>query len=953
MAGMKKAVAFAGLLVLANPGQVHADPISIAVAAVSTVTTGFGVAAGTATFLGAGLFGSTFLAGAFGHFVISAALGFGLNLLSPQPGKPKDTGYQVNQRGGTFPHAIIYGETVVGGVVFYDEVTDDNLWLHRCIAFAGHEIESFEKFYLNDRGVTLDGSGFVTAPSLYTKTSNACQILTYDGSQTAASTQLVNRSDGKWTSDMVANGVAYVYIRFKFNRDVYPNGIPTLTARIRGKKVYDPRTDTTAWSSNPALCIRDYITSDYGLNADEADINDTLFSSAADICDEAVALSGGGTEDRYRCDGSFTTNSTPRNILDSMTTSIAGYISYSQGQWFCVPGKYVAPTKSLDEDDLRSNLSVSPRHPRSTNFNRVGGIFKSGSTKWKETNYPTVTSAAFVTQDGGLINEAELDLPFCRGEARCQRIAKIALFRHRQQQTVTASFGLNAFDVALGEIVQFSYERWGWTNKEFECVDWAFVVTEEGELRIDLSLREISSAVFDWNAEESALEDDDTNLPDADVTSEVGVTLSSELRIINQKVSGVLQVDLTASSSGYVSLYEVEYKKSTDSTWTTSGRSSGSKFEIFDVADIEYDIRARMVNTFGVAGPWNTTLNYLVSAFADPPSDVSNFRINVIDGLAHLEWDAVPDLDLSHYVIRHSPLVSGATYIGSSIVAPKVARPATSVSIPYRSGTYFIQSVDKIGGEGTTPSSVVTNVGDIEGMNAVQTVTEDPSFSGTKSNLVVASSVLSIDDRSTEPSTGTYDFNTVVDLTEKYVSRITGSVDFVRDDLSGALFDSVAGLFDSAVGLFDGAVHSDCNVVLQVALTDDDPNASPTWSSWIDFTAGDFSARGLKFRAVLSSQTIDVSPAISALSVTIDMPDRVVAGADIASGTSPFAVTFSPAFKGLTGVGISAQGMATGDYYLLSAKSATGFTIEFRNSSDTTVSRTFDYVARGYGKVTT
>ena len=81
------------------------------------------------------------------------------------------------------------------------------------------------------------------------------------------------------------------------------------------------------------------------------------------------------------------------------------------------------------------------------------------------------------------------------------------------------------------------------------------------------------------------------------------------------------------------------------------------------------------------------------------------------------------------------------------------------------------------------------------------------------------------------------------------------------------------------------------------------------------------------------------------------MPDRTVAVDDIASTTAGGgkAVTFSPAFKALQGLGVSADNLATGDFYIISAKSATGFTIKFSNSSGAVVDRTFGYVAKGYG----
>jgi hypothetical protein len=61
------------------------------------------------------------------------------------------------------------------------------------------------------------------------------------------------------------------------------------------------------------------------------------------------------------------------------------------------------------------------------------------------------------------------------------------------------------------------------------------------------------------------------------------------------------------------------------------------------------------------------------------------------------------------------------------------------------------------------------------------------------------------------------------------------------------------------------------------------------------------------------------------------------------------AVTFTPAFRVLHGIGIAGQNMLTGDRAIITSKSATGFTIRFTDSGGTTVSRTFDYVAKGYG----
>jgi len=62
-------------------------------------------------------------------------------------------------------------------------------------------------------------------------------------------------------------------------------------------------------------------------------------------------------------------------------------------------------------------------------------------------------------------------------------------------------------------------------------------------------------------------------------------------------------------------------------------------------------------------------------------------------------------------------------------------------------------------------------------------------------------------------------------------------------------------------------------------------------------------------------------------------------------------VTFAPAFKAKPAIAVSGQNMATGDYYVVTNQSATGFTINFYDSTNTGIQRTFDYVAKGYGFV--
>jgi hypothetical protein len=92
----------------------------------------------------------------------------------------------------------------------------------------------------------------------------------------------------EWTTDHRLLDIAYIYVRLEFDADVFPNGIPNVKAVVRGRKVFDPRSSTTVFSDNWALCVRDYLTAQFGLRADSTEVNDASFIAAANSADEST-----------------------------------------------------------------------------------------------------------------------------------------------------------------------------------------------------------------------------------------------------------------------------------------------------------------------------------------------------------------------------------------------------------------------------------------------------------------------------------------------------------------------------------------------------------------------------------------------------------------------------------------------------------------------------------------
>ena len=182
------------------------------------------------------------------------------------------------------------------------------------------------------------------------------------------------------------------------------------------------------------------------------------------MCDENVALEGGGTEKRYTANGVVRADTPFGDVLEGMMTSCAGTLFWGAGKWKLVAGDYVAPTKTLDASDLRSSISLDTRVNLRDQFNIVQGSFNDAAQRWISADYPVLKSSTFIAEDGGEETPLDFQLPLTTSSATAQRLAKLTLYRGREQMTFTAEFGLNAFDVEVGEIIQLTFERYGWTN---------------------------------------------------------------------------------------------------------------------------------------------------------------------------------------------------------------------------------------------------------------------------------------------------------------------------------------------------------------------------------------------------------------------------------------------------------------------------------------------------------
>ena len=877
-----------------------------------------------------------------------------------------DSGVLINKASNNAPLPIVYGQRKVGGTrVFIEATGDNNEYVHVVLALSEGEIESFENIYLND--VISTDSRF----------DDLLDINTHNGSDTQTADSDLVSAVNNWTADHRLQGTSYLYAKMKFDQDAYPQGMPTITADIKGVKVYDPRTSTTAWSDNPALCIRDYLTNTrYGRGIDSSDIDDTAFNAAANYCDENVTI-GGVTKARYTCNGVVDTSQGSMDILNKLLTSCRGFLVFSGGKYKLVIDKPETATFTFDEDNITGAWSIGLGN-KNNQFNRMRANFFNPDRDWQP-DIAVVDSTELRTQDNGLLLEKTIDLPFTSDIDRAKMITTVNINQSRQQLSCEFTATIVGLKAEVGDVVFISHSTTGWDSKPFRVMRMSL----QGNDEVRISAIEYDANAYDFGNIQVSDAAPNTNLPDTtQVGQPNGLSATEELYVTNTSQGAQVRANLSwgQPTDAFIVNYDVEYKNGTND-WEFVTSTKRLTAQVNNLKAGEYYFRVRAVNTLGVRSNWTTTTKIVFAGLTTPPLPITNFSVRAIDGSCHLQWNRVTDIDVLHggYIrIRHTPMTSGVTWSNGTDIGEALAGTATNVVLPLLSGTYMAKAVDSAGNFSTDDAQAFTTVPNIMAFNVVSTLTEHPAFTGQKEDTTKVGSVLRLDgapnpilledgfkilteagetletevaQSAVVDSYGEYYFANDLDLGAVFTSRVSANMvasGYVVSDV----VDNRADNIDTWAN-FDGEPSDAVSAQLQIRTTEDDPTSSPTWTDWSPLLIGDYHARAYEFRVIFNSTDSSRNIDISTLEVTIDMPDRNERGQNITVPIGGTTITYNNAFKDIPSVGITSRNSDNNDWFSLTNETSTGFDIEFFNGSNHSVEKNMNYMATGYGKQAT
>ena len=418
------------------------------------------------------------------------------------------------------------------------------------------------------------------------------------------------------------------------------------------------------------------------------------------------------------------------------------------------------------------------------------------------------------------------------------------------------------------------------------------------------------------------------------------IVIEESLYLITGTLVGVRMSVSWLGSTG--AKYEIEYRP-TNGNWSKLSSSSPS-VDIEPVTAGNYEIRITAVSSIGLRSQI-ATANKIIYGLTTLPLDVANFNIQALSDTAFLTWDKSTDLDVivgGKIKIRHTTDTASPTWSNSTDISGTIAGSTITAALPLIAGVYLAKWIDSTGNQSANATAIITNAPSVIGMNFIQELTET-GFTGTKTDVVVSDGGLILDSANTGGITpsGSYLFAGAVDLGSVQTSRIKTAMSVTAFDADDLISSRP---LVSTWTTITGDVIDDVDSTIYVRSSTD----NITFGDWETLIVGDYSARAFQFKIELISEYATHNIKINSLSVSVDMPDRTSSGDDVVSGAATKSVAYPFTYKVSPAIGITAQNMATGDFYEISNKTVAGFDIIFKNSGGTAISRTFDHITRGY-----
>lgn len=576
------------------------------------------------------------------------------------------------------PHTVIYGEPApVGGAVVAVLTGGEYSHLkHVVMVLAAHPCEAVTDIQIDGVSIgALDANGYSSNPEFIVTDSESIgggvpgvnvQIhLSPNGVDTADAYMRANldpwpASKGLWTEAHRLSGYTYIVVTLNLFVERFQGGLPTITANVKGKKVYDPRTGATAYSRNPALCLADFLRSEEGYLASNDQIDQNALIVAANACDTAIYNPAtvaadrpnyGGSVARYTCDGMFRSDQDRDSTRQQLEDTMAGYSLESGGVWRILAGAWTTPVLSLTDNDLLAPITVVQTcNPGTARYNGARGTYVNLTRNGVSEDFKQYQNAVFRENDQK-DKFLDLVLPFTTAHARTHQIARVLVEQSRGGFVLQVHPKMLAWHLQPGDRIVLTSALYGFANKPFRVQDWTYSMSSP----LSFQVIEDEEAFYDTADEVLRDPSPNTNLPNPFLLPQPPLDLqvrSGQEQMVQQGGTLVIRARVSWSASVEDAVrrggnVQVQWRTTTPVGDWQSVTLPGTATETFLLGlevHGEYQVRARFMTAY--ASSYWTMVTHTLQGASVKPGDVEGLSLSVEANGVIARWSAPAGIDL-------------------------------------------------------------------------------------------------------------------------------------------------------------------------------------------------------------------------------------------------------------------------------------------------------------------
>lgn len=568
------------------------------------------------------------------------------------------------------PIPLVYGEAQVGGEIFALNYTSGT-WTIGYIIGLG-ELDSYTGVLINGEAPK---SGVLVNYYLGTNSQTADPLL---------SAAIENYEDDLiiTASDGTKIGVGYIVVQYT---DTHYTDWPQVIATVKGKKVWNPDSQTVEFSENPVLHLADLLTNTHyghGYSSDQTSL---------------LAVYN------YNDDGSIGEKRRESYLVIKDAKPVADWVSIAQtyaGCFLSIRGDTVyyvldavaSPVMNITMDDIVAN-SLSIRKKDSSNLPTVirSSYTDTSTTVWKE---KLCDPAKLSGVDNGSTQwrESEISLVGIKRHSQAyresvERINKLIL----SDLEVSWVMFDEAMQLEIGDVVTISH-GFGLDNKKLRIVEDPQQISP-GRWKLE-GIEYSDEAYSDEIIETPSTPD--TNLPTAGapgLPTNIAVVEHS-YQTQNGEYATRLNITWSRPTTGTVTGYTVEIFEGTDLVWATNvanPRATTSPLK----ESVLYTIKISAFNPLysGEQESYNYTIIGKL-AVPNPPTDLTGFEAG---GEVRAWWvapSAPSDFDVKRYEVRYYN--QAETWDQGTVIDEVDALRIVTKDIPAGEWTLGVKSIDSI-----------------------------------------------------------------------------------------------------------------------------------------------------------------------------------------------------------------------------------------------------------------